>query len=82
MEFKKAKWLTNPTKKQIILFSLIWLIYVLFALFIGSNFFTKNPFIKQNLWFFIIAFLPIINLITIYKNYFKNKHEGIGSSQF
>jgi uncharacterized membrane protein len=76
MESKKAKWLTNPTKKQVILVSLLWVTGLLLVLLATSDFFTENPFILQNLILFVIASLSVITLITMFVNYSKNKRDG------
>jgi len=66
-------WIKNPTKKQLIFLTLIWLTGLLFLLLSMTNFFSESILNKK---YFILYFLLLISVLAmagVYKNYFKSR---------
>jgi hypothetical protein len=64
----QSNWIKNPTKKQIILVTIVWLVGVLLLVISMTDFFNK----KYILFYFLILGTSYI-IFKIYFNYFKNK---------
>ncbi len=63
----------NPTKKHLIIFTILWVIVNGLLVLSSIDIFTKNLFQKKTL---IIGFLMIwstVKLIQLYRNYWDNK---------
>lgn len=81
MKSKKVRWITNPTKKQAILISALWITGVILLIFAITNFFTENPFrLKNGMTLFLIIFSSF-TIISVCRNYRKNKRHGTAQSE-
>jgi hypothetical protein len=70
---KKANWVQNPTRKNVILYIIVTSISSLFILLANSNFFTENPFKWKYTLMYILLFLSIFSCVKIVRNYKMNK---------
>ncbi|MDE3214500.1 MAG: hypothetical protein KGM98_14820 [Bacteroidota bacterium] len=73
MDPRKLKWLPNPTKKQLVVFSTVWVFGVLLILLASTNFFTESLFYKQNFVLFFLVLASSTVLIGIWKNFLARK---------
>ncbi|CDF78379.1 hypothetical protein BN863_6670, partial [Formosa agariphila KMM 3901] len=69
---KLNKWIKAPTKKQVILFTLIWLFGVLLLVFSVTGNFKENIIQKENIAILFLIILSFSKLFQVYKNYFKH----------
>lgn len=68
METVKRNFIKNPSKKNLILFTLFWLVGILLLTLSTTDLFTESFFQKKHI---VIYFLMIASTITIVKVYFK-----------
>ena len=66
--------LQNPTKTNLIVFTLLWMISVVLILLSSTNLFTESVFQKRYIPVFIIVLASSIMIAKLYYNYFKNKN--------
>ena len=76
MKNNKPHWIKNPTKKQVLLICLAWIVGTVLLTSAMTDFFTSSPFYKQNILGLMVILLPAFNTITVFKNYYKNKKAG------
>jgi uncharacterized protein YacL len=64
------QFIKRPTKKQLILFTIFWLIIALILILVMTDLFTKSPFQRKYFGVFLIlifSFMPVLNLWLQYK---------------
>jgi len=74
METIKRNFIKNPSKKDLILFTSLWLLGIILLTLSTTDLFTESFFQKKH---FIIYFLMIGSTVTtgkLYFNYWKNKN--------
>lgn len=69
----KSNWVSNPTKRQIILMTLIWLTGIILMILVMTNFFTESAFKSKNLILFFLIILATKTEIKVIRNFFKNQ---------
>lgn len=68
--------ITNPTKRQLIVLTVIGAITIAGYVLSMTNFFKRSAFTKANLVFWFSILLCVAVMLVAYVNYFKvNKHE-------
>jgi hypothetical protein len=70
---KKANWVQNPTRKNVILYTIVASIGSLLMLLSITDFFSENPFQKKNITMFMLLMPSIWGWINIVRNYKMNK---------
>jgi hypothetical protein len=70
---KKANWRQNPTRKNVILYTIVLSISSLLMLLSITDFFSENPFQKKNITMFMLLMPGIWGWINIVSNYNRNK---------
>ena len=69
---KKANWIKNPSKKNLILFTILWVLGITLLILSMSNFLTENIIQKR---YVTLYFLIIVSSLTVFKlhiNFWKN----------
>ncbi len=69
--FAQSKWFKTPTKAQLILVSLIWLIGTTLVVLEKTHYFLKTFFNLKNMGTYFILMISISILVNVYRNYFK-----------
>lgn len=80
METIKRNFIKNPSKKDLILFTSLWLLGIILLTLSTTDLFTESFFQKKHV---IIYFLMIGSTVTIgklYFNYWKNKNPNSHSN--
>lgn len=72
----QASWLSQPSKKQTIMVTLLWAFGILCSLLAETNFFTENLFQSKNSVLNSLHIAATIITITVIKNYFANMKKG------
>ena len=73
MKDKKESFLTNPTKKHLILFSLLWFICNTLLTLSITDLFTENFFQKNYLIMYFYMIGSTVAIGKLYSNHWKNK---------
>ena len=69
----KSSWVTNPTRKQIILTNLVWLTGITLMILSMTYLFKENPFESKNIMLFFLIIIATITEIKVTYNYSKNQ---------
>ncbi len=69
----KKNILQNPTKTNLIVFTLLWMVSVILITLSVTDLFTESVFQKRYIPVFIIGLASSIMVAKLYYNYFKNK---------
>ena len=69
----KSTWVSNPTKRQMILTNIAWLTGVILMILAITNFFSDSAFKSKNLVLFFLMISATITEIKVTYNYFKNE---------
>ncbi|MEL0642835.1 hypothetical protein V6251_00480 [Olleya sp. Ti.3.14] len=69
----KKNILQNPTKTNLIVFTLLWMVSVILITLSVTDLFTKSVFQKRYIPIFIIVLASSRMVAKLYYNYFKNK---------
>ena len=69
----KKNILQNPTKTNLIVFTLLWMVSVVLIIFSVTDLFTETVFQKRYIPVFIIVLALSRVIAKLYFNYFKNK---------
>lgn len=70
------QWVKTPTKKHLLLLCLAWLAGTVLLTISITDFFSSNPFYKQNIWCLLLILSPAFTTVLVFKNYYKNKKAG------
>jgi uncharacterized protein involved in response to NO len=72
---KKAKnvWITNPSKRQVILFSILWLIGIALLVISMTDLFTKSIFQRKYIMMYLLILGSTVTIFKLFRNYFKYK---------
>ena len=65
----------NPTKKQALYFFILWLAGIVLLMLSTTDFFTENPFKKENFGLVFLMFSFTISLVSVVSKYFKTKKQ-------
>ena len=74
MKYKKNNWINNPSRKQIILFTLVYLIAVLLLVLSMTNLFTESIIQKKYIMIFFLIISSTLATIKVHLNYWKLKN--------
>ena len=69
----KKNILQNPTKTNLIVFTLLWMVSVVLIILSATDLFTQTVFQKRYIPIFIIVLASSRVIAKLYFNYFKNK---------
>jgi len=69
----KKNILQNPTKTNLIVFTLLWMVSVVLIILSVTDLFTQSVFQKRYIPVFIIVLASSRVIAKLYFNYFKNK---------
>lgn len=69
----KKNILQNPTKTNLIVFTLLWMVSVILITLSVTDLFTESVFQKRYIPIFIIVLASSRMVAKLYYNYFKNK---------
>jgi len=72
MRRQNSDWVRNPTKKQLILTILSWLVGIILITISTTNIFTESAFQKKYLGFGLLLFMATVTLFFVCKNYINN----------
>jgi len=70
---RKNTLLTNPTKKQLLSFFIIWFVGITLSLMVVTNLFNQIKFERKYLFFYILIIFLTWKMINILRSYLKNK---------
>lgn len=73
MKDKKESFLTNPTKKHLIIFGLLWFISIVLLTLSITDLFTESFFQKKYVMMYFLILGSSITTGRLYFNYWKNK---------
>jgi uncharacterized membrane-anchored protein len=73
MKYIKSDWVKNPTKKQVVMASLIWLIGLILLLLPMTDFFSESPLKRKFLGVALLLVMATFTLFCVYLNYFRNR---------
>ena len=71
MKNEPAKWMKNPSKKQLILFTLLSTFGIVLTLLVITDLFTENPLKRKNLMFYLLGIGSAIATVKLHLNYWK-----------
>ncbi len=63
----------QPSKKKLIILTILWLFSTVTFLILMTDFFKESPFKSRYVGFFMILFVSTFGIIKIYSNYRKYK---------
>jgi hypothetical protein len=69
----KSNWIKNPTKKQMILVTIVWFVGVLLLVISMTDFFNTSIFNKKYILIYFLILGTSYIVYKIYFSYFKNK---------
>lgn len=73
MNSEKENFLTNPSKKIFVFFTIFWLLGTALLILSTTNLFTENFFQRQYLMIYLLMFGATLMVFKLYINYWKNK---------
>ncbi|MBN8835623.1 MAG: hypothetical protein J0I09_00035 [Sphingobacteriia bacterium] len=71
---KNSAWVSNPTKRQMILTNVVWLTGVILMTLAMPKFFNESVFKSKNLMLFLLITIATITEIIVTRNFFKNQN--------
>jgi hypothetical protein len=74
METTKRNYIKNPSKKNLILFTLLWLISILLLTLIMTDVFVERFFQKKYLTLYFLIIGSTLSTAKVFINYRKNKN--------
>ena len=74
----RPDWRQNPTRNQAILFFCIWLLSVALLVLSTTNFFTTNPFVRENIVLLLLVLATSFSTLSVCRNYLRNKQKHKG----
>jgi hypothetical protein len=77
MKSKRPDWIINPTKKNILWYTGLWIVGTFLIVLATTNFFTETPFIKKNTIMLLLIILPAVSVFQMLRNYFLNKKNNL-----
>ena len=69
----KSTWVSNPTKKQMILTNIIWLTGITLMILAMTDFLNDSAFKSKNLMMFFLIIIATITEIKVTYNYFRKQ---------
>jgi len=72
----KAKWYANPTKKQVVLFTILWFVAILLLIVGTTSAFTESFFNRKYTVIYILLIGATLSTARLIRNYFRNKKEA------
>jgi hypothetical protein len=72
----QSDWTKRPTKKQIIVITVLWLVSVLLLVIAITDFFHTSILSKKDIFSYFLILWVSYTVFKIYLNYFKNKKIG------
>ncbi|WP_347174279.1 hypothetical protein [Polaribacter uvawellassae] len=73
MKDRKESFLTNPTKKHLIIFGLLWLVSIALLTLSITDLFTESFFQKNYVMIYFLMIGSTLGVGKLYFNYWKNK---------
>lgn len=73
MKDKNQNFLTNPTKKHLILLGLLWFISIILLILSITDLFTESFFSKKYVMMYFLMIGSTVTMGKLYFNYWKNK---------
>ena len=70
---KKRNLINNPTKKNLIIFTIIWALGIILLILSMSNLLTENIFKGKYVMIYFLIIASTLPVFKMYNNYFKNK---------
>ncbi|MEQ1553954.1 MAG: hypothetical protein ABL929_07245 [Ferruginibacter sp.] len=68
---KRPNWISNPSKRHVILISLLWFSGIFLSIVTITNVFTQTPFQQKNTLMWIVQLCTTATYIQVLRNYFK-----------
>jgi hypothetical protein len=75
MKDNRQNLFTNPTKKQVLYFFILWLAGIVLLLLATTDLFTESPFQRSNAGLGLIVFSSTISLVSVASKYYKTKRQ-------
>ena len=72
MKGNTSNWMKNPTKTQLILFTLLSSFGILLLILVVTDLFTENPFRKKYVMLFLLGIGSATATLKLHLNYWKN----------
>lgn len=70
---RKNTLLTNPSKKQLQSFTIIWSVGFTLSLMLVTDYFNEFVFEKQHLFIYLLLIFTTWKMVYIFRRYLKNK---------
>jgi hypothetical protein len=71
MQKNRPHWMINPSKKQVVLIALVWLLGIILTTISITNIFTENPFQSKNFLLIILQLGATLTCFGTLRNYFR-----------
>jgi hypothetical protein len=72
METTKRNYINNPSKKNMILFTLLWLLGIILLTLSTTDLFSESFFQKKYLMIYFLMIGSTLKIVKLYINYWKN----------
>lgn len=73
MKRKKTDWINNPTRKQLILFTVLWILGNTLLILSISDLFTESVFQRKYIMIYLLIFGSTLATFNLYRNFLKHK---------
>ena len=73
MKTKKNNWINNPSRKQLLLFTLVYFIAILLLVLSMTNLFTESIIQKKYIMIYFLIIGSTLAIIKVHHNYWKLK---------
>mgnify|MGYP001440439919 CR=1 FL=1 len=71
MKHQTANWIKNPSKKQLILFTILSTFGIVLTIAVITDLFTENPLKRKNLMLFLLGVGSMIATLKLHLAYWK-----------
>ena len=72
--FGQSKWFKTPSKTNLVVVSLVWLIGISIIVLEKTDIFQKSFFSTKYFFTYFVILFSLSVVVTVYRNYFKNSH--------
>ena len=72
----RRSFITNPSKKKLILFTFLWLLGIILVMLSTTNLFTESFFQRKYIMIYFLIIGSTITIGMLYINYLKNKRRN------
>ncbi len=77
MKQVKTNWMNNPTRKQLILFTTLWILGITLLLLSMTDLFTESFFQKKNIIVYLLMIGSTLATFKLFRNFLNNRTSKI-----